>query len=357
MNRVKKILYLGWLGQGNVGDDVLFEVFKSLFYQNIDRKHYKYEYDIDSVYYETGYKTNIRDYDLVVLGGGSLFGLNYWLDRCQEAQGYGIPTTSWGTGIDGFYTSKEDLTGIVHVFTENQKKQLLDVAKKMIYVSIRGPYTKELMVSTGVGANLIHEVGDPALLYENQWANALPEDKQKIVVNWGTSNNNIFGTDEERVEEQLEIVIQILLNRGYSISLYPIWTKDIAHVKKLGSKFTEGKLTIIDEVYDAKGLVNFIGKHYFSINMKLHANILSAAMNRPFISLAYRGKCFDFAESVGCRDLTVSTAEVHAGMILERVDYIGREYGRIVKRFEAAKEKYRPRLIDSLKAIIKILEG
>lgn len=33
MTQLKNILYLGWLGKGNVGDDVLFELFKVMFYK------------------------------------------------------------------------------------------------------------------------------------------------------------------------------------------------------------------------------------------------------------------------------------------------------------------------------------
>lgn len=33
VTQLKNILYLGWLGKGNVGDDVLFELFKVMFYK------------------------------------------------------------------------------------------------------------------------------------------------------------------------------------------------------------------------------------------------------------------------------------------------------------------------------------
>ena len=49
----------------------------------------------------------------------------------------------------------------------------------------------------------------------------------------------------------------------------------------------------------------------FSINMKLHASIFSAALGCPFISLAYRWKCMDFAESVACGDLAIPFGDPH----------------------------------------------
>src|SRR5690554_5282181 len=107
MNKVNNILYLGWLGQGNVGDDVLFELFKQMFYQNIDRKDESIEYNIDGYIPISDYHWSLEAYDLVVLGGGSIFHLPFWLSLCKEAELLNIPVISWGTGIDGHYTGDE----------------------------------------------------------------------------------------------------------------------------------------------------------------------------------------------------------------------------------------------------------
>src|SRR5699024_89736 len=111
-----------------------------------------------------------------------------------------------------------------------------------------------------------------------------------ILMNWGTSYNNIFGKNELVIEQELVRVIRILISQGYTVSIYPIWVEDIESVKRLSQKVNDDRCVVHTVVYEAKTLQKMINDSYLSINLKLHANILSAAANRPFISLAYRGK-------------------------------------------------------------------
>jgi hypothetical protein len=55
---------------------------------------------IDCCYPVDNYKIDLRQYDLVVMGGGSLLMLDYWEDICIEAQEARIKTVVWGSGID-----------------------------------------------------------------------------------------------------------------------------------------------------------------------------------------------------------------------------------------------------------------
>ncbi|MGC9309019.1 MAG: polysaccharide pyruvyl transferase family protein, partial [Thermoplasmatota archaeon] len=45
-------------------------------------------------------------------------------------------------------------------------------------------------------------------------------------------------------------------------------------------------------------MMDIYASSLFSIGERLHANVLSAAAGTPFISLGYRPKCYDFAESL-----------------------------------------------------------
>jgi hypothetical protein len=146
----KKILYLGWLGQNNIGDDVLFELFLKTFdkYNCLSEKVY-----IDALSTATNNKVNISSYDLT-----------YYLNICSEAIKLNIPVVSWGTGIDGFY--KKDQLNSIALSTEltNHYKEVYERFK---YISVRGPFTKNAMLNVGV-INQIDEIGDPALIYADE---------------------------------------------------------------------------------------------------------------------------------------------------------------------------------------------
>lgn len=354
MFQIKNILYLGWIGKGNVGDDVLFELFKYMFYKYHEAGDSRGFVNIDAYPIVQDYKIDLSAYDLIVLGGGSLLHLSYWLNICAEGMRHKIPVVSWGTGFDGSYQT-EDFDAIT--LPQQQADQFRAIYHHFDYMSVRGRFTKKMLTNIGV-TRPIDEIGDPALIYAAETISEpvkAEEHNRKILINWGTSYNHIFGANELAVENALVTVIQVLLSKGYSITIYPIWINDIMPVKRLGEKVNDSRCQVQTEVYEAKILQEMISKSYLSINLKLHANILSAAANRPFISLAYRGKCFDFTDTVDCLDYTVATDSVTSEHLLHLVQHIERDYSEIVDRFNVAKAKYHPKLIRSIRVISRLL--
>lgn len=353
--KIKNVLYLGWLGQGNVGDDVLFELFKRTFYKYSALHEKDMTINIDTFHQDQRYQTSISSYDLVVLGAGSLIHLAYWINICKEAMKIGIPVVSWGSGIDGNYKNEHHLTEKVASI-----QHFKPFYENIDYLSVRGPLSKQMLETIGVKNDII-ELGDPALHYvteteingtEKERTN---DDKKQILINWGTSYNRIFGHNEEYVENELVSVIHELLATGYKVKVYPIWTEDISAVQKLTQKVADKRCEAQTVVYDAKGTQKIIQDSFLTINMKLHANILSASANKPFISMAYRGKCFDFSQTVQCLDYTVATDQLTASTIIQLVTDINKNYDDIVNRFITAKKKYHPRLQESIKSIANLL--
>lgn len=345
----KSILYLGWLGQGNIGDDVLFEIFNHLFnkYNRLTDNVKIHPFSLNSK------NLNLTSYDLIVLGGGSLLHLPYWLNICKEAIKLNIPVVSWGTGIDGFYKN-EHIDNIA--LSPQTIEQYRNVIEQFKYLSVRGPFTKNALINSGI-KNEIYEIGDPALLYETEMINKIPEIKNRknILINWGTSHNNVFGKNEKYIEELLVKVVKTLIRNGYTITVYPIWNEDIEPVKQLVNKINNKNCIGISEVYNALRLQNMINESYLTINLKLHANILSASGNVPFISLAYRGKCIDFAKSVDCLEYAVPTDELSHEKILNLITDIEENYQNIIIRLKKSKEKYHVKLLESFNIISKIL--
>jgi polysaccharide pyruvyl transferase WcaK-like protein len=109
---------------------------------------------------------------------------------------------------------------------------------------------------------------------------------------------SIYGGKDGVVEDQLAAAAKSLIHKGYSILLYHVWPDDIPASKRLLSKIGRpGKVKLADTVYPYQ-IMSLIRKCRFTINLKLHASILSAVMGVPFISLGYRFKMFDFASSI-----------------------------------------------------------
>ena len=96
---VMRILYVGWVGFGNLGDDVCRDLFiahfrRALLSQGRDCK-------VRTVSHRGITEEAMLEFrpHLVVLGAGSLLTLPY-LQPLRLAQKHGIPTAMWGTGFD-----------------------------------------------------------------------------------------------------------------------------------------------------------------------------------------------------------------------------------------------------------------
>lgn len=353
MRKIKNVLYLGWLGEGNVGDDVLFELFKVMFYKYATINHQKTAVNIDAFQLNQQYEMNVAYYDLVVLGGGSLLHLPYWLKICKDAMKNGVPVTTWGTGIDGYYKNNPKHTASLEQTISKYKS----IYEQFSFISVRGPITKNILRKIGLKSK-IHEIGDPALLYAVETFGEIPinrSDSKQILINWGTAYNRIFGFNESYIEQQLTIVIRDLLKKGYSIKLYPIWINDISAVNQLKEKINDNRCLAQLKVLDAKTTQKMILDSYLTINFKLHPNIFSASANKPFISFAYRGKCFDFSETVNCTNYTIATDDVSSNKIIHLIDDINENYDDVVKKYLVAKKIYYPRLIHSIQSISSLL--
>ncbi len=356
----KKILYLGWLGKGNVGDELLYEIFKKMLFDNIKKE--KYNIWIDSFCPTVGYEIDLSQYDLIVLGGGSLFLLSGYEDLCLKAIENNIPVVTWGTGID--LRDAEIIHNVIDAFEKNkpvrfQISRTFNIINNAKYVSVRGNLDKFLLNN-----NKIQVIGDPGIIFGklNKKYNEITEvkgykDSQNdlVLINWGTSFNNIAGKNEKKVEEELKQAVDYLLAEGYKVIVYPIWVEDISICKEFVSYFNSPNIKLIEKVYDVYGLAYLINKCRFTINFKLHANVLSMAMQKPFIALAYGLKCYDFAESINSVNLILHTDEVSAEKIIEKVKFIEQNYANIRERFSKYIDFYQEKQLNFMDKLIKLI--
>lgn len=314
----KTILYSGWVGFGNHGDDACRDIFITRALETTAKK--QITLDIKSIY-----PTNFNEYslarlkpDLVVLGAGSLLEPVY-LKPLVLAQQNSIPTAIWGSGYDSVNEAQLLLA---------QQQQPLDpslvgpdsaylirqVVSKADIIGIRGPYTASLLASIGAHNDELVISGDPGLFLEPPTkGETLPELEQKtkpiISVNWGTAFNRIFGADEAKAAQALAKALSHLAN-DYQIIIYPVWEKDLKPCAELHA-LTENPASIIclDYVPTINQLITLYSNSVLSINMKLHASVFSAAIDCPFISLAYRWKNYDFTASLDLESLTISLSD------------------------------------------------
>ncbi len=363
---MKHILYIGWLGFNNLGDEMMWDIFRSLADQHLNPEEYKITPSLPDVNTK-----KLNSYDLVVLGGGSLI-IPPTIGILFNAIKKNKKIIIWGSGHDGL--AKERLEVLIgkkkrsfeHLLTPSFEEVLVTVIENTNYAGVRGPLTLQILQEIGANMNKVEISGDPGLLLEydeanDNFDNLFPynymwKPGENIVgINWGTSYNNIYGKNEARVEDCLARIGKILLRQGYKIFIYTVWGEDINPSTRLYDKIGDSEnVKFTPNLYNQYDLMNIVQKCCFTINFKLHANVISAAANVPFIALAYRFKTFDFAASLDLNKLVVSTdSPAIEEDILGLIPYVTENRQIIIGQFKKYRETYREKLEVVFENIIK----
>ncbi|GAB2541020.1 polysaccharide pyruvyl transferase family protein [Gracilibacillus alcaliphilus] len=308
---MKNVLYIGWIGYHNLGDELMFDLFKQQFSRLGE------DYKLDLVNNEKRYLDNapLHVYDLIVLGGGSIISgpdqimQPYIIETLYKSLQLNKKIMIWGSGIDWVPKSYIALDSLISwQVSPDIKQKAQTVFKESVWTGVRGPLTQQLLQHCGMNGS-IEISGDPAFLLDQTSVNEKTE--KMIGVNWGTSYQNIYGHDEITLENRLASALNQLIAKGYKIYFYLVWQADLEVTKRLCQKLTDQQAVILDEkVYHQDELMALMDRFAFTINFKLHANYLSLAAQTPFIALGYRFKIFDFAASIDLSDMVIATDDV-----------------------------------------------
>ena len=346
---MKKTLYIGWIGFKNLGDELLWHIFRDTCAKYLDDSQVTLIPSLPGIDLK-----NLDHYDTVVLGGGSLL-LPGYLQILQNALNKGKSIAIWGSGLDWIEKSNLDLltndqlSSLEQNFKQKDIELLEDVIENALFVGVRGPLTKkaiELMLGSEK-AQKAQIIGDPALLLKKTTSNQPQENL--IGINWGTTFNRLYGANEAVVEEQLVEAAKQLINKGYKLFIYTMWSDDIPHCERLYNKINNPENVILDKnLYTEQQLIEKLSKCKATINFKLHANLLSLTANVPAIALGYRFKVFDFMALTGLQQLIISTdSQQLTKEVLERVDIIEQTGPIIMEQYDTIQKTYTP-LLESL---------
>lgn len=339
-----KILYLGWIGHNNLGDDLLLNIFISL-----GKKYVNKPYKITSLSPKADFDFNIlKSHDVIVLGGGSLIS-PHLINILHKGIKLGKKIIIWGSGID--HVEEQDINRIKShnnvdlskIFNQKEAFILKETFSKAEFAGVRGHYTKEALRTLGVDEKHIKIIGDPGILLPTK-TNSYKKNNKIIAINWGTSYNKIYGKNEQKLENQLIFTAKKLINNGYKILLYTVWDTDIKECERLYKRINDPQNVILDtNLYKEKQLIDILSNVTLTINFKLHPNLISLAAGTPCIALGYRYKVFDLLHSIGLEKYVVSTGDPNLiTKVLNLITLIEKQNGEILKEFQTNRTRYKP---------------
>lgn len=325
------IAYMGWLGHKNIGDEACYEYIASLF----PKGHKIVTWDAHTWKHP-------KLPDVCILGGGTIFDIR--LDRRGKAMlnmiNKGIPNIIWGSGVMPLTAPKRPVKSIMHA-------SALKILQKSKFVGVRGPISQNnLNVSGFTGSQII---GDPAFVIKRTCDNKGLK-SNRIAINIGDTHTNLFGSEAEIFNKTQELV-NTLTSKGYEIVLFSMWPAD----NKFLLKIIGCTLRPFDQ--STKHLMEFFSTCRCVVGEKLHAMVLSAAQEVPFISLGYREKCFDFAKSLDLLPYVIRTDDTAlVQKTIGLVDSLENSYSEFSSKYIKYKKAYEQKHLNVATILQKLLQ-
>jgi polysaccharide pyruvyl transferase WcaK-like protein len=185
-------------------------------------------------------------------------------------------------------------------------------------IGVRGPLSKGLLDEVGVRNVIVS--GDPAVLFHSALAGQSKNDPQRplrIAINCGTTRH-CWG-NLQKVHDEMASAASTLARSGAIIELLPVWPEDVDSCYEVARRAELDRSAIQPTLSSASAYLSKIRSFDLLIALKLHAAILAAAANVPFVLLEYQPKCLDFCRSIDWEEFSIPTSRFEARELLDIV--------------------------------------
>lgn len=333
--------YVGWLGHRNAGDEALYDAIDRLF-GDVALLSYNDAAPIELLAHAAFVKRG-RVFDGVMLGGGTLIndpGYRRWM---RLAQGTGLPTVVFGSGVrDPEFWEAYPETGS----GRDGLAGWTEVLRACRFVGVRGPRSARLL--EGLGITDVRVVGDPAL----SMAQPPPEPPpryDRIAVNLG-STGPIFGSQASVLQAVAEAV-RHLLDAGTAVEYVAMHRVDVALGERLQREL-DVELPVWRADAAATDLVAGFARFDGVIAQRLHAVVIPHALAIPVVALGYRPKHEDYMAGMDALDALIRTDEVTGERLLATWSGIDANREAWRTRLTEAGDRYRATQASASREII-----
>jgi polysaccharide pyruvyl transferase WcaK-like protein len=342
------LLYKGCVISGNLGDDILFDIFKELI-KIILKKNFNIienKIIINKI-------INYENYDFFVVGGGSIIHpleITYTSFAQQNDKILFIN----GTGITDCNEIKNkeniDLYNIENLLFKNYFIEInfTNIHNfKKIYGGFRGILEKNIY-STYFNDNIIDYINDIGLLsyilYQDNNINIDSFNRKIILINpiRITGQDCLKETDEDfnsynkYIDECLFILSKYLIENNYYIYILDYSNNlNEYYYKKIINIIDEGNIKYIDYFKPLNNttidILNIIKKSHIMIGTRLHANIISNSLQIPSLNICYAIKNINYAitNNLEKYSLTTYKKDLNLNNLIQKFNNIESDYDQI----------------------------
>ena len=320
-----RVGYVGWIGRGNLGDDLLLELYR----RSCPEIHFRYlsEELTPRILRALDRLNPSRVVSATVIGGGTIIGQALFrplveglLKVYPEA-----PVSAIGVGVEdeGFPHSSDN-----HGELANWKPLL----ERFRAIGVRGPMSQAALRDLGIDAPIVGDTGLIAASY-----------RPGVEVRPRLLGMNISHTPYPGVhglQEAVRILTDFLSARvesGWRVRLFVFGESEHIHLRShLNPLIGQKGVEIIDGRIDLTRLLARIAECQVFVGHRLHSVVLATAMGVPSVSIEYLPKCRDFQASVGRERFALPMSELSIEALSDMTDYLAANWDAEVRRIEAA---------------------
>jgi polysaccharide pyruvyl transferase WcaK-like protein len=338
-------IYVGWVGKENLGDEALWEVCRSTFNQAqwILWSELSYRYSAsryvghakrDKSYLLSALReelrtqqktrmlirklahawTSIGGSEVGMLGGGTLINReDTWLDAYEAIrQRTRKPVMVFGTGV-----AHPELWSAEPGWVD-KRKEWVGLLEELPQVGVRGPVSKHLLEEAGARNVVI--AGDPVVALHTPLPGAptpgREEQRPRLGMNCGYSGR-MWGKAEAVFEIQSSLARE-LGARGWNIDFFAVIPSELKYCERVAEQAGLDGCRI-EPLTSSRAFFQRASDFDLVVAFKLHAGVLAAAANVPFLLLEYQPKCRDFAMSIDWERFTVRTDKLTGPDLLDLI--------------------------------------
>lgn len=267
--------YIGWTGHDNLGDEALLQA-------------------IQTAMPWTDLKLSGHPANLLILGGGTLINRPGYLQMLNEYNSPRLERAVFGTGV-----SNPEFWG-----KDTDRAHWASYLKSCAYVGLRGPHSVQTLGAWGFDGDA-EVVGDPALLFERPAAAVRQQGSVVLSPVW--TRDNLWGKSDQAVFDQMSRWVNQWLSEGREVTLLACSPDDDRPILNIMQQAPTTNLRYVAGYLDTQLALLALAQAEVVVGERLHACVLAAAVDTPFVGLEYRPKLRDFAASLGVERLLMRT--------------------------------------------------
>lgn len=286
-------LYVGWVGHGNLGDEVLWAACGEAMPQ------------LDLRVGEPPYRRPLgavarRPFGSVIVGGGTLLLEPYYLHLIEPQHRRGTPLAVFGSG------ARADPTGA----SRELRSRWQEVLSTAAYIGVRGEHSSQVLSELGIESEVIGDLA--CLTYGTQ-----PPNRERRSCPAVAMNATQLSTSKE-ARRKLRALMDRLDQDGVRLVVLKASPEDDVDSFFLASGARQADVPIVrvDNLGELRRLAHSVDA---VVGMRLHSTALAMAAGTPGIMLGYDAKCHEWMESVDAGEYWFDAWDFDVDEVLHRL--------------------------------------